>query len=263
MAEILSTILAHSVWELVMITVLLVGIVWAAAAAIVWIVSKIKIRKIGDVEMGGDSPVPKPGVSPHAICLHGQDIVQILKKQADMLNAVNEIRHSIVPQQMRFAESKSADSRGVLQKAFLALMDSERAAGRCPSDNFVDTIDYKMYWMCLRIVHEDVREYLRICFRENHLADKSEAEFRNYVANVKKEVIQNASDTLNELYHGTIITRAMIYEENKKVIPILESYIEETFNHARDVAIRALADIRLKQGEFDSYFQKHMGTGGL
>ena len=262
MSDILSILLARPLGEIVALAVLIIGIIWALAFAVVWTIKKVKVHKIGGVEMGQEQPELQPGQSPHAICLHGQDIVRILRKQAETLNAISEIRHSIIPQQMRYMESRAAELRGSLQKTFLAVMEGERVKGNTCEENFVDTSDYRIYWMCLRIVQDDLREFFRICFRENHLASKSESEFRSYIETITREALQKATDTLNELYHGTVVTRAMVYEANKAIIPELDEGIEDVLLHARAIALKSLSDVKIKQDEFDAFFQKHMGTGG-
>lgn len=230
---------------------------WSIVFALVYAIKKVRLKRagVGGVEFGEKSP-EQPA---HANCVHGRDIVVLLKKQAEMITAVRDIRDSILPEQMRYAESRAVELRGLLQKTFLGLLQDEAESGRIANQNHVQSDDYHMYRLCMRAAYEDMRDYLRICFRENHFASKSEQEFRAYIAAKTDELCQNTTDLLNDLYHGKIISRATVYEANKRLAPQIRESLADIFQQARTVAISACLESDKLEQEFETYFSEKIG----
>lgn len=226
----------------------IVVIILVLSASLVYLIKKGNVSKIGSVTIGGTNKAP-----PHATCPHSRDILEILSKQSEYINNVRDIRQSVIPQQMRFMDSKSIETRGIMQKTFLALQEKITNDHNIPQ---VETFEYQTYKTSLRIVHQDMREYFLECFRENHLADKSESEYRAYAEMCANEIIQNTTDILNDLYRGSIVTRSIIFEENKTILSKLRENIIDVYNHARAIAIKAEQDIKHQKDAFDTYFTK-------
>ena len=119
--------------------------------------------------------------------------------------------------------------------------------------------DFRLYKMCLRIITDDMREYFEMIFRENHLAEKTEPEFQIYVDNSTKEIVQMATDTLNEFYFGKTITRMAIFKANKEITHEIEQHCGQILHGARNIAMKGLADAAKLEAEFNVYFSKKIG----
>ncbi len=248
----------HTVWNILLIISGAIVGVWAIVLAVVYGIKNARLKKAGagGVEFGDKQP-EQPA---HANCVHGRDIVVLLKKQAEMINEVHDIKDSVIPEQMRFAESKAVELRGMLQKIFLGLLQDEADSGRIQQDKqYVEYDDYHLYRLCIRSIYEDMRDYIRVCFRENHLAVKTEAEFRIYVSTKTDEMVQKSTDLLNDLYHGKVILRSVVYSANQQHMQEIRDSIASIFGQARDIAIKAVTESTQKEQEFETYFSEKTG----
>jgi len=250
-----------SIWEVAGFAIVLVAAVWAFVLAIVYLVKKTRVKKVSSngVEFTGGKDSSEKPVPPHAVCIHGRDIVMVLKKQAEMINAVHDIRDSVMPEEMKYVERRGADLRGMVQKAFLRLLDEEIAAGRLEDRNIVDHEDYRSYKLCVKAIYDDFRDFIRIAFRENHYALKDEKEFRSYVENKIDEIIQRATDALNDMYRGRLVDRSRVYKENQRVMPEIREVLSDLFWNARAVSLNAEAKCKALKKEFEEYLSATIG----
>lgn len=257
MAQFLSLILQRPLWEVSIFLIVLAGIVWFLVSFIFSKLQTLKIKKISKDGIELDSNEKKePYKPPHSICAHGRDIVLVLKKQAELVNKVRDLSSNILPEQMKYAESKATEIRIVLQKAFFKLLadikDSEEF-------NYLESEDYHVYRLCLRSIYEDLKDYVRICFRENHLSDKTESDFKEYVNLKIDDVFQKTTELLNELYKGKIVTRSMVHKSNQDILPILRVLLSEIFYKAREISISTQEQITKEEDEFDAFFLNIIG----
>jgi len=192
--------------------------------------------------------------SPHTQCIHGKDIVILLKEQSAMFNAVRNITDGVMPEQMKIAEGRGIDVRGIMQRKFLKILAA--ALGGKDAENLVEHCEYRMYRLCLDIVYNELIARLRTLFRENHYADRTESMFREYVLNKTAELNQHATDLLNDLYHGSIITRVMIYDNNQEIKSSIDMIFSDIFWAAREIAIKAATDTRVLRENFDALFDE-------
>lgn len=241
--------------EIFLSIVIITGAFWLIGLCIVFVLSKGKISRVGKdgIEIG---PFTKTPPSPHARCQNVKDVFIVLKAQADMINRVRDIKDAVLPEQMRFAESVAVEIRGILQKTFLGLLEKVTTANGSPSLNLVLSSDYHLFRLCVRSIYEDQRDYVRLCFRENHLSDKTEAEFRAYIDTKTDEIIQKTTDLLNDLYRGELVSRVELYEANRKTLPEVREAIARIFQHARDTATKANQEAIKLEKEFEAYFKK-------
>jgi|GEM_PF-5833192 len=246
---------SRPIWEILATLVGMASSVWLLGLAIVYVIRKGNIKKVGadGVEVS-DGIVAKP-LTKHAECLHSRDIVLTLRRQADMINRCRDIRDSVLPEQMKYAESRYMEIKGLMQKIFLQLLEENAVQDGIDVGNIVSSEDYHLFRLCMRSIYEDLRDYVRACFRENHLASKIEDEFRIYSGLKADELIQKASDMLNDLYRGTTVSRTHFHEEIKTVLPEIKKIIEDMFRHARSVSARSATEIERLMGEFDDYFR--------
>lgn len=177
--------------------------------------------------------------------------LMVLSKQAEYINQRRDIKNSIMPDQMRYAESVSVEIRGMLLKAFASAARSEMENRGCESGN--DSDDYHMYRLCIRIMHEDMREWMREAFRENHFSEKTQIDFDRYVATKIADGLQVAAEVLDDLYRGKTISRSRISHENEKIMGELKTKIESIFREARRVSIDAEAAIERARIDYEAF----------
>lgn len=225
---------------------------------VIILVTKIKSVKVGDASLttnaDGTPALCTVNGTPHTQCIHGKDIVILLKKQAEMFDAVRGVICSVMPEQMKVAEGRGIDIRGVMQRKFLKMLSG--ALGGKDVENLVEHSEYKLYRMCLDILYNELLDRVRILFRENHYADRTESAFRDYVANKTAELNQHASDLLNDLYHGSLVTRVMLYDGNQEIKGSIDTIFSDIFWNAREIAIKAASDSEELKAEFEALFEQ-------
>lgn len=248
-----------SIWEVAGFAVVFVSAAWAFVLAIVYLIKKARFKKVSTegVEFLGKDGTEK--TNPHAACVHGRDIVMVLKKQAEMINAVHDLHDGVMPEQMKYAESRGADLRGLVQKAFLHLLDEEISAGRLEDRNIVDHEDYRSYKLCVKAIYDDLRDFIRVAYRENHYAMKDEQEFRAYVDNKVDEIMQRATDALNDMYRGRLVDRSRVYKENQRITPEIREVLSDLFWNARAVSLKAEAECKALENDFEEYLSATIG----
>ncbi len=250
---------ARDVLEVAGIAVIFVASTWATVLAIVYLIRKARIVKVskGGVDFSGKDITRKK--TPHSTCIHGKDIVMVLKKQAEMINAIHEAKACIIPEQMKYAEGRGADLQGLMQKNFLHLLDEEIEAGNLVDLSILDHEDYRSFKLCLKAVYSDILDFVRIAFRENHYSEKDEKEFRIYVDNKVNEIIQKATDGLNDMYRGRLIQRSRVYKENQRIISEIREILSDVFWQARAVAHKAKDDCKKIEKDFEDYLDETIG----
>lgn len=186
-------------------------------------------------------------------CISSVAFLMVLARQAEYINQRRDIKQSILPDQMRYAEAVSADIRGMLLKAFSDAMHSYAVAD---SQTVVDSLDYHLYRISLRIMHEEMREWIRECFRENHFQERTAVDFDRYVQTKIADGIQVATETLDDLYRGQTITRRMVSGINAGIIVEIRGKIESIFREARRIAIEADAAIESATADYNAYVEE-------
>lgn len=242
------------VLEIAAVLLFIIASIWAVGMLVLYVLKSAGISKIGPIELTRRTFRRK------SIVKDNGEIMIILKKHAEMINAVRDIKNNVIHLQMRFVDSKSIECRGIMQKVFLKLIEDEHSKAGCESNSIVQNDDYRMYRLCLRILTEDLRDFYEECFNVNHLADKTENEFRDYCRVVGTEVVQKATDILNDLYQGEIISRPLLYSANQRIIPEMLDISTDILTHARDMAVKAKNDVARLESEFDSWFQNQTET---
>ena len=250
---------ARDVVEVAGIAVIFVGSAWAFVLAIVYLIRKTRMTRFSKagVDFFGRDTTKKP--TPHSTCIHGKDIVMVLKKQAEMINAIHETRAGIIPEQMKYAEGRGADIQGLMQKNFLHLLDEEIESGNLADLSIVEHEDFRSFKLCLKSVYTDILDLVRLAFRENHYSEKDEKEFRIYVDNKVSEIIQKATDELNDMYRGRLIQRSRIYKENQRTISEIRGILCDVFWQARAVAHKAKDECKQIEKNFEDYLSETIG----
>lgn len=242
------------VLEIAAVLLFIIASIWAVGMLVLYIMKSAGISKIGPIELTKKTLLRK------SFMKNSNDIMIILKKHAEMINTVRDIKLNVIHLQMRYVDSKSIECRGIMQKLFLKLVEDEHSKAGYESNSLVQNDDYRMYRLCLRILTEDLRDFYEECFNVNHLAEKTENEFRDYCHVIGVEVIQKSTDILNDLYQGKFVSRPLIYSANQKIIPDMMEISTDILTHAREVAIKAKNDVARLESEFDSWFANYTET---
>lgn len=232
-------LLAQMSWqELLVSGFFIAGLTVLAAYLIIYILKKVGLIRIGAFQIGSST-----------------DLMDLLHKHASMIHKIRDIQMNILPQQLRYAEAKSIESRGLLQKTFLSLVED-----KCKEDDcYTETSDYRTYKLCLRVLHDELRIYYNDMFIQNHLAEKTEEEFRDYCELCAAQILQIGTDILNDLYKGDTISRASIFNANKDIVDVLKDHIMDTIIYARHVAMKASDEVAFVEKQFDVYFKDVYG----
>lgn len=219
---------------------------------LIGIIKKAGIRKIYGIELEGGSPAKRE--SPHSSCMHGKDIVVLLTKQAEMLDAVHTLERRVLKDQMNYVKTESTKFKGKAQSVFLRLLynllKSDSKTG------LIEHPDYKEYTACLKDIMYDMRDLIENAFEENHYATRAEKDFQVYVSGKVGELTQEVTDFLNDAYKGEVITRELLYDENNMYLrKDFESVLTQMFWNAREIAVRTQQECDKLRKDFAKYME--------
>lgn len=159
----------------------------------------------------------------------------LLKKQMDNAeNPLDELRskfYGLYRHQRRLGLEKSGMT-----------VDEARFQLDADKDTFLHSLQ-------LRGVHGALRNEIRAYFRENHLADKSEAEFENYIEKRKKQVWTVVVNAMNDYWFPGMIdpSRSDMFDVHEESRDSLLRIVEEIFREGRRIAQDYRAEIASKE----------------
>lgn len=112
-----------------------------------------------------------------------------------------------------------------------------------------DSLHYKSV---IYQVADGVKDYVRYFFRENHLAEMSDAEFELHIEKRAETIITEARELLELLYYSESEPDIIeLYDYNKKhLVPSLKDGVKEAFRTGRKLALK------FKAGELDQHMEK-------
>jgi hypothetical protein len=201
-----------------------------------------------------DEEEPADAGSPHASCVHGRDIITILRMQQEYWMSRNRIEMILTLEaQMQFAEDRLAQMRSNLRKEYLMnLEDYTKNVGAQFSSR-----ELKYYALVLKLVIEEAVERLRHAFRDNHFVEKTDVDFESYRRD-KSELIASA---MMEAYHEYLgignleakeIRQELVYNKIRDVV-------SECFVQARKVAQEKHAEVMTLQQSFNDNIVRLFG----
>lgn len=254
----MTEFLARTAWwqllillfSFVLAIALVLLIIIIAVKQISKVIEKLKIKQIGQLHLG-DADLED--VSPHAVCRNRGDIVGMLANQRKTDMDVFRRDARILKDQTAYMRSKTPGVQSLLQSAFLKEL---KAALKGQSDGLVDHVDYLRYQLCLFFVIEETKEIFLAAFIENHLASRTEAEFRMYAETKVAEVLADGTNYLNNAYHGTVVSRERLYDRNMEVMQQLRTIGTDIMYHARDLAVEGAKDIKQLEALFEKELEK-------
>lgn len=238
---------------LVLAGIVIVVVIIALTKSLNRLLSRFSSVQLGSLQLGS-SDDQNDKKEP---CINSVKFLLVLARQAEYINQRRDIKQSVMPDQMRYAESVSTDIRGLLLKTFSAAMHKECSDGGC-DDSVLESSDYHLYRLSLRIMHEDLREWIRECFRENHFHERNEADFERYIKAKVVDGLQVASETLDDLYRGKIMTRRKVSAANALIAHELQEKVEAIFREARRISLTAEAAIQEAETSYNAYAEEQM-----
>ena len=205
------------------------------------IMKKVKIKKlkVAGIEFELDekgNKVPKKGltdVDKKIIALEVSTSITkllLLQSEKDKIENVSKFRS-----QMKYADIKAEELKNLMYKHFLVQLKEKQNS----KDNLITnktTINYKT---TLELVMSDTLITLRRAFKENGLADMSEAKFESYTKTLIEQLSNQASEILDTNFASDVITREELYDHNNALRPNIVAIVSTAIREARTIAIEA------------------------
>lgn len=174
----------------------------------------------------------------------GRELKPIIELYVDNQIKIDRLKESILPCQMVVV-----DKSVIRIKSFL--MDNYKNMDAPAADiSHYDHILYKT----LSIAKDTLRDWLRL----NHILEKSDIEFREYVRDIKDLITKEHISLLDREYNSEYFTisRKELFESNKKhTFGKIDDILEEMMHKVRDTA----RDIENQIYELDSKSNIFMG----
>ena len=232
-----------------------VVVVSIALCFVIWKAGSITIAKLG-LTIGGSNKKEKLKSSPHANCPHSRDIMDLIHRTAEHYEKIQYLKNSIVKEQMRYYEEIEEEVAGDLKRIFIKLLSQKLGDNK----HFVESDDYKMYVLILKVIGADLKSYIRNCFSTNHYITYTIEGQNDYVDKKKTVVVQKVTEALNVYWRGNAITRSELYKANKDHIRDFEDRIKELFNRAFLITRETYNRIENEEKTYQKYIEGIVGN---
>ena len=153
----------------------------------------------------------------------------------------------LVRLQMEYAETAMDDIKSEAYSHYLKIR-KEKLGGKELLSHDRDAHHYKS---TLYQVSDSTKDLVRYFFRQNHLSEMSDAEFKIHVAKRTDKIVTRLTDDLSLLYYpNSDPDRIELYDYNLlHVIPSVRLAVEDVFEEGRKLAIQ------FYKGELDKYME--------
>ena len=243
-------------WQLLILII-------AVGAVVLLVIGAVRKSKVGvtigkgGVTIGSGDPVD-PEQDVHRHCPRVSDIARIIQVQEEASRKIQHIEDILlVRDQMNYAEERMDAIEAILLPVFLRELRKVKGGDR---DGLVTTHEAVDYRNCLSILREKLLTVARVMFRENHLAEKTEADFHAYVQAKKQLFTRRATAVLNDIFPPeTDPSREDVYEANKEVERELDAEVEALIREGRRIAIGKLEEIARIRTEAEAKFREIIG----
>ncbi len=221
-------------------------------AFITYRVGSFRLSK-GEFSVGKDI---KKKVSPHSMCPHARDIMEIIHRTIEYSEKRQELPVKLLDDQMRFFEETEEEIIGELKKIFLSVLSDKLT----DVDSFATHHEYIAYIVTLKAISADIKSYVRNCFKANHYAQQEPNDQRNYIEKKKSVIIQKISEALNLYWRGATVTRSELYKANLEKIRVFESFTEHIFNRAFHLAREVQDELDKLEKKYKDYLTMTVGS---
>lgn len=181
--------------------------------------------------------------NPHEGCENWNDVVILLAKQAEMLDTIHAKEKRMTKAITVFTKSTASKMRGDAQRVFLKLLKDKLERSADDKSGLVMHDDYREYVRALKDAYDEVFDTFEPELTEKDYADEypneRSADFQLYVQKSTQAIMQQLTDYLNDCYHGKVVIREDLYDENKRVLVDKTTQdIAACFVNARDLNLR-------------------------
>lgn len=204
----------------------------------------------------GKKDKEKKKVSPHSTCPHARDIMEVVRRTIEYSEKRQELKCSILEEQMRFYEETEEEIIGLLKNIFIKAL-SKKLDGNI---SYTQNNEYSNYVITLKAIFIDIKAYIKTCFKSNHYAYMSAENQLSYMEKKKTILGQKLSESLNVYWRGEIITRPELFKLNSEKAGALEGYAEEVFNRAFLLSRETYARIEKLEKEYQDYISSIVGA---
>jgi len=176
-------------------------------------------------------------------CPDVKDVIIMLNSVLDIYAKKFEIKHyKSLRSQMNYAEERSIQVLGLMQKIYLSLLRDKGV------EDIITSMSFQAYRLILLVLQKDLEKRVREALRENNLCNMSDAEFREYACIKIDILIGHATSILNEIYfYQNDIDRETLLQENMKHIQDIKRIFLDVFERARKISI----DVHAQMDELD------------
>lgn len=177
----------------------------------------------------------------HATCPHAADIMSVIAKTAQLTEARHAMKYDLVEIQMRYWEEKAHELESIFLKG---------VAGWLHDHNVHDPVqhtDYLSYQAILKVIFSRIKTLYRISMRKNHLITLNDTQWRDYKEAKVTSSIAIATEVLNTMYRGTILSRGELYKVNRSSATVRA--ITEIFSDTLDFALSEAKRFEKKEKE--------------
>lgn len=229
------------------------GSILVISLAIIIIIWRVGYIAYGELTIG--SKEKKKKQSPHSICPHSKDIMDIIHRTTEYYERVQGLKSSIIEEQMRYYEEVEEEVSGTLKHIFTKLIIDKLE----PNAPFMEHGDYKYYTLILRVISAEIKSYIRGCFKSNHYITYDIEAQREYVDKKKVILTQKITESLNDYWRGSVVARHEIYKKNKEYEEQFEKNIEDIFNRAFLITRTTYERIEKVEKEYEQYVENTIG----
>ena len=234
-----------------------VSIMVAGAIFVLWQVGGYIDISTSGVKIGKKDKEKKK-VSPHSTCPHARDIMEVVRRTIEYSEKRQELRNSILEEQMRFYEETEEEVIGLLKNIFIKAL-SKKLDG---SVSYTQNNEYSSYVITLKAIFIDIKNYAKTCFKSNHYAYMTPENQLAYIDKKKTILGQKLTESLNVYWRGEVITRPELYKINIEKTRIFEDYAEEIFNRAFLLSRETYARLEKLEKDYQDYISNTVGDTG-
>jgi len=143
-------------------------------------------------------------------------------------------RFDTLAEQMSFADQCISEIRQAMRSKFLSLL--KEITGK--SEGLISTHESSNHILVMKVLVYELKDVIRRKMQENHLADKTDQEFENYIE-VNIRYLNNVITTiLDDNYPDNVNpSRERVYETNMQMGREMDNLLEKVLRRARIIAI--------------------------
>lgn len=226
-----------------------------ASICIAVIILAFRYKSIIIEKLGFSAGNKKVKQSVHSHCPHSKDIMELVHRTADHYEKIQDLKSSIIKEQMRYYEEIEEETVGQIKHFFTKLLTAKLPE----NEQFINHDDYVYFSLLIKVIFTDIKSYIRNCFSANHYITYSIEAQQDYVDKKTIVILQNAIETLNDCWRGSIITRTMLYNDFKVNTDFYKKQVETIFNRAFSVTRSTYKEIEKAEKEYQRYINDVVG----